>query len=168
MKNETVIGWLLTLHCPGSGQTIQVFVAVDWKVHCFSCCLQVNITNYWLSCQTRVLIYWYFDFTMWIVKLQVVVYKHVACIFAAMHVRLIVYIHSVSSLSFSFKTPPKTSARNTQLRKNHCSCILEGHLSTNPTLGTLHLQGPKSNIYVHFHWVNKLLTGISLLKWNCQ
>ena len=30
-----------------------------------------------------------------------------------------------------------------------------GHLSTTPILNALHLQGPRSNIYVHFHWVNK-------------
>ena len=30
------------------------------------------------------------------------------------------------------------------------------------------LSRPKSNIYVHFHWVNKQLTRISLSKWNRQ
>ena len=36
-------------------------------------------------------------------------------------------------------------------KKHHCPFILEGHLSTNPIWSALHLQGPKSNIYVHFH-----------------
>ena len=40
-----------------------------------------------------------------------------------------------------------------RLSKNHCPCILKGHISTNSILSSLHLQGPKSNIYVHFHWV---------------
>ena len=53
-------------------------------------------------------------------------------------------------------------------QKNHCPSILEGHFSTNLMLSAFHLQGPKSNIYVHFHWVNKQLTGISFLKWNRQ
>ena len=47
------------------------------------------------------------------------------------------------------------------ISKNHCPSILEGHLSTNPKLSALYLQGPKSNIYVQFQWVNKQLTGIS-------
>ena len=41
------------------------------------------------------------------------------------------------------------------LWKNHCPCIFEGHISTNPILSALHLQGPKSKIYVHFHWVSE-------------
>ena len=57
--------------------------------------------------------------------------------------------------------PPNT-------RKNHCPCILEGHLATNPILSALRLQGLKSNIYVHFHLVNKQLIEISLWKWNHQ
>ena len=67
-----------------------------------------------------------------------------------------------------FWTRPKTSTRPTWLWKHHCPCILEGHFSTNPILSALQLQGPKSNIYVHFHWVNRQLTGISFLKWNRQ
>jgi hypothetical protein len=47
------------------------------------------------------------------------------------------------------------------LQKNHWPCILEGHFSTNPILSAPHVQGPKSNIYVHFQQVNKQLTGIS-------
>jgi hypothetical protein len=35
--------------------------------------------------------------------------------------------------------------------KSHCPYNLEGHLSTNPISSALHLQGPKSDIYVHFH-----------------
>ena len=38
-----------------------------------------------------------------------------------------------------------------RLWKNHCSCIFEGHLSTNPILNALHLQGSKFNIFFHFH-----------------
>jgi hypothetical protein len=52
--------------------------------------------------------------------------------------------------------------------KKHCSCILEGCLTTNPILSALHLQGLKSIIYVHFHLVNKPLNGISFWKWNHQ
>ena len=40
-------------------------------------------------------------------------------------------------------------------KKKHCPCILEGHLTTNPILSALHLQGLKSNIYVHFQVVGK-------------
>ena len=36
-------------------------------------------------------------------------------------------------------------------KKNHYPCIFEGHLSKNLMLSALHLQGQKSNIYVHFH-----------------
>ena len=34
--------------------------------------------------------------------------------------------------------------------KKHCPCIFEGRLTTNPILSGLHLQGLKTNIYVHF------------------
>ena len=47
------------------------------------------------------------------------------------------------------------------LQKNHCPCIFEDHLSTNPILSALHLEDPKSNTYVHFLWVNKQLIRIS-------
>ena len=49
--------------------------------------------------------------------------------------------------------------------KNH-PCILEGHLSTNPILSALLLEGPKFNIYVHFPLEDKQLKKISFLKWN--
>ncbi len=49
-------------------------------------------------------------------------------------------------------------------KKNHCPCILEGRLTTNPILSALHLQGLKSNIYVHFQVVSKQLIGISSRK----
>ena len=49
--------------------------------------------------------------------------------------------------------------------KNHCLCICECHLSTNLILSALHLYGLKSNTYVHFHWANRQLTGISISKW---
>jgi hypothetical protein len=39
--------------------------------------------------------------------------------------------------------PTKNCCPPARLQKNHCPCILKGHLSTN-----LHLQGPKSNIHV--------------------
>ena len=49
-----------------------------------------------------------------------------------------------------FWAQPKTSTRlGFDFKKNHGPCILEGHLSTNPISSALHLQGPKSNIYVH-------------------
>ena len=67
-----------------------------------------------------------------------------------------------------FWTHLETSTRFACFQKNHCPCILEGHFSTNPILSAFHLPGPKSNIYVHFHWVNKQLTGIPFLKWNRQ
>jgi hypothetical protein len=35
-------------------------------------------------------------------------------------------------------------------------------------LNALYFQGPKSNIYVHLHWVNKQLTRTSFSKWNHQ
>ena len=38
-----------------------------------------------------------------------------------------------------------------------CPYILEGHLSTKPILSAPHLQGPISNIYVHFRLVDKQL-----------
>ena len=53
------------------------------------------------------------------------------------------------------------------LPKKHCLCSLEGHLSTNYILSTLHFQGPKP-IHVHFHLSNKRMIGISFQKWNCQ
>ena len=46
--------------------------------------------------------------------------------------------------------------------------FLEGRLTTNPMLSALHLQDLTSNIYVHFHLVNKPLIGISFWKWNHQ
>jgi hypothetical protein len=65
--------------------------------------------------------------------------------------------------------PTKNVAGPTQLQKKHCSCILEGRLTTNPIiLSPVHLQGLKSNIYVHFQLVNKKLIGISFRKWNHQ
>ena len=70
--------------------------------------------------------------------------------------------------SRNFWTRPKTAAHPAQLRKKHCPCIFENHLTTNPMLSALHLQSLKSNIYGHFHWVNKQLTGISLSKRNGQ
>jgi hypothetical protein len=63
-----------------------------------------------------------------------------------------------------FQTRPKTAARPAQKRKKLCSCIPEGPLTTNPILSALHLQGLKSNIYVHFLQVNKPLIGISFRK----
>ena len=65
-------------------------------------------------------------------------------------------------------TRPKTAipACPPDFKKNPCPCILEGHLLTNPILSALHLQDPKSNIYVHCRWVNKQLTRISFPKWN--
>ena len=44
---------------------------------------------------------------------------------------------------------PKTSAHPVRLRENHCLSIFKGHLSTNPILSALNLQGSKSNIYVY-------------------
>ena len=40
-------------------------------------------------------------------------------------------------------------------RRKHCTCILEGHLSIDPILSALHLQGLESDLYVYFHLVNK-------------
>ena len=56
-----------------------------------------------------------------------------------------------------FLNPPENSCPPCPLRKKHCSCILEGRLTTNPILSAFHLQGLKSNIYVHFHLINKPL-----------
>ena len=53
-----------------------------------------------------------------------------------------------------FCTQPKIVARPPDFEKNYWTCIFEGYLSTNPILSALHFQGLKSNIYVHFHWVN--------------
>ena len=41
-----------------------------------------------------------------------------------------------------------------------CLCILEGRLTINPISSALHLQGLKSNTYVHFQLVNKQLVEI--------
>ena len=59
-----------------------------------------------------------------------------------------------------FQTRPKTAARPPDCKKTHWSCILEGHLLKNSILSALHLQGPKSNIHVHFHRINEQLTGV--------
>ena len=63
-----------------------------------------------------------------------------------------------------FKYDRKLLPTPPNFEKKHCSCIFEGHLTTNPILSALHLQGFKSNIYVHFHPVNKSLIGISIWK----
>jgi hypothetical protein len=63
-----------------------------------------------------------------------------------------------------FKPARKQLPAPPENEKKHCSCILEGRLTTNPILSALHLQGLKSNIYVHFHLVNKSLIGISFRK----
>ena len=44
--------------------------------------------------------------------------------------------------------------------KKNCPCLLEAHLFTNLLFSAFHLQRPKSNIYVHFHLVNKQLMRI--------
>ena len=50
--------------------------------------------------------------------------------------------------------PNKICCQCTWFRKNHCPRILESHLIfIFFILIALHLQGSKSNIYVHFHWV---------------
>jgi hypothetical protein len=41
----------------------------------------------------------------------------------------------------SYIVIPQTAARPARKRKKHCSCILEGRLTTNPILIALHLQG---------------------------
>ena len=56
-----------------------------------------------------------------------------------------------------FRTQPKIVVHPLDF-KNHCPYNFEGHSSTNPILSTLHLQGPKSNIYVHFHLVKNLIS----------
>ncbi len=71
---------------------------------------------------------------------------------------------SGGSLPWKILTQLKTDAQSAQLQKEHCPCILEGRLATNPILSALHLQGLKSNIYVHFQVVNKQLIGISFRK----
>ena len=57
------------------------------------------------------------------------------------------------ALQRNFWSRPKIVARPTQLWKKHCLWILEGRLITNPILSALHLQHPKSYIYVHFQLV---------------
>ena len=57
-------------------------------------------------------------------------------------------------------TRPKIAARPPDFKKNHCSCILEGHLPTNPILSALYPQGPNFNIYVHFQVVREQLIGV--------
>ena len=49
-----------------------------------------------------------------------------------------------------FLDPTEHCCPPARYQKTHCSCIIEGHLPTNPILSALHPQGPKSNIYVHF------------------
>ncbi len=68
----------------------------------------------------------------------------------------------------NFSGPDRKLVHACPPEKNHCPCIFEGHLSTNPILSAMHLQGPKSNLYLHFHWVNKQLTRTSFSKWNHQ
>ena len=63
-----------------------------------------------------------------------------------------------------FLDPTENCCPPARFRKNHYPCILEGHLTTNPILSALHFQGPESNIYVHFHWVDKQLTRSSFSK----
>ena len=46
--------------------------------------------------------------------------------------------------------------------KNIALAFLKAALTKNLILSALHLQGPKSNIYVHVRWINKQLIGISL------
>jgi hypothetical protein len=65
-----------------------------------------------------------------------------------------------------FSKPPENNCPPHLKMKKLCSCILEGRLTTNPILSALHLQGLKSNIYVHFPQVNKPLIRISFQKWN--
>ena len=64
-----------------------------------------------------------------------------------------------------FLDPTKNLCPPVRLWKNCCPCILEGHLSTNHILSALHLQGPKPNIYVHFHWVNKQSKATHVCMW---
>jgi hypothetical protein len=85
-----------------------------------------------------------------------------------------------------FTPPPPRVTNNvvTRWRSEHCAMSLtpdvgtlqrwntnvcgHGHLTTNPILSAIHLQGLKSNIYVHFQLLNKQLIGISFWKWNHQ
>ena len=65
---------------------------------------------------------------------------------------------------------PKIVSQPAQLKKEHCPCLLEGRLTTNPILSALHLQSLNSNIYIcmHFQVVSQQLIGISSRKWNHQ
>jgi hypothetical protein len=49
--------------------------------------------------------------------------------------------------------------------KKYCPCILEGCLATYPMLNALHLQGLKSNIYVHFQLVITHIETILIQNW---
>jgi hypothetical protein len=78
------------------------------------------------------------------------------------------HIRVGAGLPGNFWTQPKTHAHPVQHQKKYCPCILKGCLIKNLILSALHLQGLKSNIYVHFHFVNKQLIEISFRKWNHQ
>ena len=90
-----------------------------------------------------------------------IVYKHIYYFQVHLRIRYIWGSRESSAPARDFFKPARK-------RKKHCSCILEGRLTTNPILSALHLQGLKSNIYVHFHLVNKSLNGIWFRKWNHQ
>jgi hypothetical protein len=64
----------------------------------------------------------------------------------------------------NFSNLTEIVARPAQFQKKLDPCILEGRLTTNPILSALLLQVLKSNIYEHFHLVNKSLIGISFWK----
>ena len=66
---------------------------------------------------------------------------------------------------WDFLDPAENCCPLARLWKSRCPYILEGHLSTNLKLSALHFQGPNSNIYLHFHWINKQLTEISFPEW---
>ena len=55
-----------------------------------------------------------------------------------------------------------------RLRKTIAFAFLKATYPQIPILSALHLQEPKSNIYLHFHWVSKQLIGVSFSKWNHQ
>ena len=70
----------------------------------------------------------------------------------------------IDPIEYCCPTRPTFKLKKTK----HCPCILEGCLTTNPILSAPHLQGLKSNIYVHFQVINKQSIGISSRKWSHQ
>ena len=77
-------------------------------------------------------------------------------------------IRARTTLSGNFWTQPKIAARPAQLRKKTSPLHSWRPLDYKSHIECTSPYGLKSNMYVHFHVVNKSLIGISFWKWNHQ